>query len=184
MQVCWNHRRRYCLAACWHQLPSLRLGVNTYLRVHTFGCMSVFRRASSASPSLPSRLCLIGFKPAKPFVCVLPCAYINSAALLNNFAKWTNSATDFPPLFLALGVFFLQENKAVTHASHLCELSEQTKQHRSFNYNVFVLTCSCCLQIVPHTFLHKSGFRCSPAVEGSIFFFFFFPSGCSFCALT
>lgn len=105
MHVCWNHRKRYCLPARWHQLPSRRLGVNAYMRAHIFGCTSVFGRVSSASPFLPSRLCIIGLKPAKPFVCVLPCAYINSAALLNNFANWTNSATDFPPLFLA-SIFF------------------------------------------------------------------------------
>lgn len=98
---------RYCLPACWHQLPSRRLGVNAYMREHIFGCMSVFKCVSSTLPFLPSRLCIIGLKPAKPFVCVLPCAYINSAVLLNNFAKWTNSATDFLPLFLA-PVFFLR----------------------------------------------------------------------------
>lgn len=64
-----------------------------------FDCVSVFVHVCAASQFLLSRLCVIVSEPAKPFVCVLPCAYINYVALLNNAAKETNLEPDFQPLY-------------------------------------------------------------------------------------
>lgn len=62
--------------------------LNVCLRVHcVFDCVSAVGHVRTTSQFLLSRLCVIGSLPAEPFVCVLPCAYINCVALLNNIAK-------------------------------------------------------------------------------------------------